>query len=398
MYPLKINLVGCSQSLLPDVQLELLKIPAKVEAVFPDVDSAIDRLRHTAEEMRLFVIHLESSDELMEIRRLNSAFLGRPILALVNAGKDVSLLLNAMRNGAVQVVPLPLQMEDFRAALNCVGQQYSYSSNDGRVIAVTGVSGGCGATTLAINLAYEIAHLENVHVILAEPSPKMGVLATYLDVEPHYTLYDLLTNSKRLDLAFVQEVLTRITDNFHILAGPRQLITPMAVSSQEALYLVDYLRKLAEVVILDVPCTYDEFYFQILASCNQVVLAAEQKVPCIRTLKVLRETLDRDTSLGTHGSEKFPVINRYSSRVAGFSVGELEKILQMKVTTIANDSISVLGAVNRGKPLRLEAPQSPALADIDGLAVKMLGRNHQDAAKGNNASVLGRFARKLGLT
>jgi len=57
----------------------------------------------------------------------------------------------------------------------------------------------------------------------------------------------------------------------------------------------------------------------------------------------------------------------------------------------------VLAAVNRGRPLRLEAANSPALVDIDNLAIKLLGRNHKAQPKAGNSTMFGRVARKLGL-
>ena len=47
------------------------------------------------------------------------------------------------------------------------------------------------------------------------------------------------------------------------------------------------------VALFDVPCTYDDMYFETLAIADQVVLVGEQKIPSIRTLKLVCEALTR---------------------------------------------------------------------------------------------------------
>src|SRR5712692_7849016 len=161
MYPLKVILIGSDDNLMPRVRRELLNKSADREAEYPDVGSTIADLRPAPGDSRLFIVHLKSPLELAQLKRLNGTFIGKPIVALVE-GKDPSILIGAMRAGAAQVVPLPLQPDDFQAALDCIPVQFSQTSNQTRVIAVSGVTGGCGSTTIALNLAYEIAYLGQV--------------------------------------------------------------------------------------------------------------------------------------------------------------------------------------------------------------------------------------------
>ena len=51
---------------------------------------------------------------------------------------------------------LPLDVHDFHEALDSIAIQFGHSSTHSVVIGVTGGHGGAGATTVAVNLAYEI--------------------------------------------------------------------------------------------------------------------------------------------------------------------------------------------------------------------------------------------------
>lgn len=397
MYPLNVVLVGLSEQELPHVRRELANRMASIEAECRDTALALDRLRPTRQEPRLFIFELKGRDGLDDLKRLSGSFVGRPVLVLADLAKDPKILLAANRAGATQIVSLPLAAEDFGEALNCISLQFGAAPGDKRVLAVTGAVGGCGATTLAINLAYEIAFLHHRHTVLAEVALQMGVLGTYLDLQPRCTTLDLLRDIDRLDAYLVQQALVRVADNFEVLAGPHDLIAPVAVSAQDVVKLIELTKAVADVIVLDVPCTYDDLYFETLLSADQVVLVGEQKVPSVRALKLVRDTLGPD-----HTGMQQVVINRYDPRVEGFTAGDLEKLLGVpRLWTVANDYAAVMTAVNHGRALRLEAPTSRALADIDALARTLLGLGEEPqpgAGPSSGKGLFGRLARVFGNT
>src|SRR5580700_3322213 len=313
MFPLQVTIIGCGGDLLQLLRLELSVHAARIESEFLGVESAIASIRAAVEQpiaatvrpnksksdvipppempRRLFIVHVDSAQELPAIKRLSSFFPGNPILVLMEASGDSSTPIQAMRMGASQIVTLPMQADDFKLALDCIANQFA-SPVANQVIAVAGVTGGCGATTLAINIAFEIAQAHtNLRVVLAELSLQVGKLPLYLNVEPRYTTHDLIKDIHRIDLYFMQQALTPIVERFSILAGPYHSVSPLVVPSADVLLLIECLRQLADVVVLDVPCTYDAIYFDTLAAADQVVLVGEQKVPSIRSLQMVHGTL-----------------------------------------------------------------------------------------------------------
>jgi pilus assembly protein CpaE len=392
MRHLNVVLIGCGENLEAQVRRELVDRGATVEAKFPDVRRAAESLRQTEDMSRLFVVYLAASQGGEPVSQLSGRFIGQPILALLEGGTNPTAILGAMRAGATQLVPLPLQSADFGAALECIALQFGSSSGGGAVLAVSGVAGGCGATTIAVNLAYETACTHKLPCILIDLSVKMGMVATYLNIDPRHTTRDLLKNMERLDIHMVRQVLTRVTDNFDIVAGPKA-ISSGTTSADDIRRIIDYAKQLAQVLILDVPCTYDEFYFQTLAFANQVALIGEQKVPSMRAMSLIRDTLDRVTN----ALPQALVINRYDPHVPGFSSRDLERVLKVsRVQTIATDP-AVTAAVNNGRPLRLEAPRSPALANINTLAGCLLGTNDSAQPEKHNRAMFRRALRAIGV-
>ena len=398
MYRLKIITVNCGEALLTQLRAELNAYQAAIEFDFNTVNKAIEKWSWSESEQHLVLFQFRGLSDVHELKCLKRAF-NWPVVALVDTPRDqlATLLVLANRAGAAQVVPVPLDSEDFRSALDAVGLEYGFGGAHAKIVAVSGMTGGCGATTVAINLANEIAHLYNRRTILVELALRKGMLATYLNVEPKYTLPDLLSPAVKLDLSVVQQALIRIADNFEIVSGSHFEIAPVEASHLDVLRLLDHFRRLSEVVILDVPCTNDEAYVQTLSAANHVVLVAEQNLPSLRSLRLVLEMLARTDIKGTARPDLQleVVLNRYDPKSRDFELAQLkEKLGVPGMMTVANDYASITAALNSGVPLRMEVPRSKALADIGALAKKVMGPGEQLAVDGKPSwSLFGKLAR-----
>jgi pilus assembly protein CpaE len=399
MYPLSVTLVGCQDSVQRNVLSMLINQQANLDGQYADVDSAIDALREDYVGTRLFIVHIPDSLQLPKLRQFIGIFAGQPIMALVDPTSDPNVLLGAMRSGATQVVPLPIQPDDFKAAMDCISQQFGHTTTQNQAICVSGVTGGCGATVLAVNLAHEIAALHGRSVILSELSLQIGKLAAYLDINPEHTTFDLLNDDERVDPQMIQRALTHLSDRLDVLVGEYRAITPVQASPASVIRLVDYCSSLANVALFDVPCTYDDMYFETLAIADQVVLVGEQKFPSIRTLKLVCEALTR-----IDGARKLIIIiNRYDPRMPGFGADRLKALLEVPdVLTVCNDYAAVMASINHGRPLRQEAPRSPALFDLGKVVHALLGPQERpvpmkpSAANGVGGGI-GKLFKRFGL-
>ena len=65
------------------------------------------------------------------------------------------------------------------------------------VISVLSAGGGCGATTVAINLARELAVLRGAPALLVDLDAHYGSLAAYLGLSPEYGVADVLDDGSR---------------------------------------------------------------------------------------------------------------------------------------------------------------------------------------------------------
>jgi pilus assembly protein CpaE len=370
MIPLPVVLVGIEDPLLSELRRELCLAGASVEVEFSHPASAIEALRFSKKESRLIVVHWSSEDDSPILRRLSETFSGWPILALVDHADDPHNLISANRSGVSQIVPMPWGSLDFQDALKQASRQHAGSARDVHLIAVSGAAGGSGTTMAAINLASEIAGQLGRETTLAEFNFKMGSLAPYLDAKPRFTLTDLIRQIDSVDDYVVKQTLFPVSERLRILAGPSGVHPSRSLKPKDLVRIVDCLKILSDVVVLDLPSTFDEVEFEVLRAADHVVLVGLQNVPSIRSLKQIRETLSPEVV----ALSLWIVINRYDPSLSGFKVEEIKQLLDVpRVLTIANDYHSVTRSINRGQTLRQVAPGSAVLADIDSLIFALLG-------------------------
>lgn len=393
MYPLKIILIGCPEPVRGPLRQALGNQLAVVETELGDVPQAA-RLRFEDGNLRLFLVYLKTAADLEYLRRLHGAFPDHAILGLRDAGSDQSIFTGALRAGAAFVVSVPVDGEDLAIALGWIAKQFGFQMNESRLIAVSGVTGGCGATSMALNLAGEIVHSRKLRTILVDLSLRMGTLATCLNVEPKMSIRDLLDNPEAVDVDLLRQTLTPIADKFDLLPGPQHAVRTTAPSWPAVHHVVRHLKPLADVVVLHVPCTYEDLQFDALAAADQAVLLLEQKVPAVRALQMVRQSLLEKQTNG----EAHYVINRYDPRLKGFTCAELEKLLHVPLGTIAEDSAQTR-ALNQGVRLREAAPGSRVLADLNVLLDRLVPAAAPATRKAAPApTVFGRLVGAFGLT
>jgi pilus assembly protein CpaE len=317
----------------------------------------------------LFLVQQSSRIDAAALSAFTAALPGHPMIVFLAPGIDLMGLLAIQRAGASQLVPLPLQEDDFLKAIDCIAMQFVPPPREGKLVAICGVSGGCGATVVALNLAAELSgpvgEPPRNHVLLVELARQVGTLAAYLGIDAELSVYDLLGDPGRLTTQGVRQALTHVAPGLDVIVGPYQNITPGSIPARHLYQLVEICRRLATVVILDVPCTFDDLQFETLALADQVVLVGLQSVPSVRTLNMVRDTLQREEGIRSLQL----VINRYEPGLPNFSAEILASHLQVdRLHTIANDYPAVISSLNHGKLFRNGAPHSRVLADIRQLA------------------------------
>jgi pilus assembly protein CpaE len=283
-----------------------------------------------------------------------------PVLA-VGPTADPQIIMQALQQWANHYLDendLPRQFEAFLSRLQAPASPPARVP--GQVISVLAASGGCGASTLAVNLAVVLA-LERGSCALVDLKPCVGDLAALLDLKPTHTLADLCHNPARVDEAMLEKALVTHSSGVRLLAPPHlfediRLLNPQGI--QKALGLA---RDSHPFVVIDQEDCFHEEQIQALRQADTILLTARLDFTSLRNT---RRILDHLGQLNIPRERVNVVVNRHG-QAKELPKEEVEETLRLKLThLIPEDSAAVNGANNTGVPVVLKAPSSRAAQAI----------------------------------
>jgi pilus assembly protein CpaE len=319
----------------------------------------------------------------------------RPELAVLVLSEttDGQLILAAMRAGVREFLTKPIDAELLATAFEKIVTQSTSAVEVGSLISVIGTIGGCGSSSLATNLAVELADLlkaEGGKVALIDLDYRYGQLGTMLDLQPDYTISDLTDTPEQLDPAVIQKVMSKHSSGVHLLARPASFAQADHVTAAHCATVLGALQQLYDYVIVDGPSRYDSGGQTVLELADVNLLVIQLLVTSVRNVHRMIEEL-KD---GGYNLSRFQLVcNRVGRDSAHLGIEHVEKTLNLKVAHQTPDDWKAMSAaVNMGVPLIESAPKSKLRQTIRELAEKLAKReSKQPEAASSKGGKLGKF-------
>ena len=309
--------------------------------------------------------------------------------------KEPEFLIQAMRLGIREFVPSPVVRAELETALERVKasmKQRAVATPEGglqgRIVAVTGIRGGMGATAIAVNLAVALADLAPNRVALVDLGRPFPDVCKFLDQQRNHSFLDLAQNKSQLDGAFVLKTLQPHQEaKLAVLHGcPEFRHTELLdIGLLEKLWGI--LRASFEWIVVDLSHWVDPIYLSVLQEADQVLLLTELAIPDLQNLKKLWALLQGQ---GLHKDKVGIVVNRYH-KGNGLALKDVEAIQQQPVfTTLPSDYAALSEAINYGAPLATVAPRSKLCRSLQTMASELMARVKSAAAEGPGAQAKAR--------
>ena len=239
----------------------------------------------------------------------------------------------------------------------------------GRVIAILSSSGGCGSSTVAVNLAtllaqkYQSTLLIDLHLATCD-------LAALLDLKPDYSILDLCTSPDRLDRELLKRVTINHKSGVSLLAAPRSLEDINKIDSATIQQIVTMARSMYPFVILDLDYDFQSEEQELLRACDTVALVMRLDFVSLRNSRRLIDHLER---VGLQKERIRLIVNR-QGLPRELPTDKVEEVLGMKIAQILpDDPRTVNQANNCGVPVVIEAPSSKVARGLGLLATSMNG-------------------------
>jgi pilus assembly protein CpaE len=338
-------------------------------------DEAEEALARSRVSMLVVVLSPFADRALQLLRKLRARVAG-PVLA-VGLASDSKLILRALHEGADHY----LDESDLETQLDAVLLRLQIKDDatrqpTGQVIAVLGASGGCGTSTLSVNLAGVLAR-EVGRCALIDLKPGVGDLAALLDVKPTHNLADLCLNAARMDRAMFESALVLHASGVHLLAPPQmyediRLVTAAGVNKTLTLARDGY-----RFTVVDLEDCYHEEQAAVLRQADFILLVLRLDFTSLRSAKRILEYLQQ---AGISGERVRLVINRFG-QAKELPLSQAEEALDRKIAHIVPDDAKTINAANNaGEPAVFRAANTKVAQSIVQLANSLINPD------GGNAS------------
>ncbi len=134
----------------------------------------------------------------------------------------------------------------------------SGSPRDGAVFAIQSASGGDGATTIAVNLAWDLATISKTdapRVCIIDLGLQFGSVATYLDLPRKPMIYEVLSDVSAMDEQAFRQALVRYRDRLDVFTAPAEILPLDLIGAEDVTGLLALARNCFDIVIVDMPAT-----------------------------------------------------------------------------------------------------------------------------------------------
>jgi pilus assembly protein CpaE len=300
-------------------------------------------IRHLANEPtpRALVVDVAGvANPLTELDNLSAVCAPDVKVLVVGDTNEVGLYRHLVRDmGVAEYVHKPLTRDRvarlFVPHISGVAPETG-PSHGGSVIAICGARGGVGTTTIALNLALQLADATRGHVALLDMHLKQGTTALMLGVKPVNGLRIALEQPERADALFLDRVSVEINPRLRLIAADETLDTTPASTPEGVSGVLELLRRRFNYIVIDLPMPGTLAEMQVLRGARHLVLVMTPDIVSIRDADRLRQLagncgINNTTivlnRLGMAGGLKLPLIQQGLDSAPAIQIPELAKQL-----------------------------------------------------------------------
>jgi pilus assembly protein CpaE len=276
---------------------------------------------------------------------------------LISARKSPEHVVKAIKAGASEYFPLPLDLDHLRQSIEEVRAKSTEMGKETHSTAYSFISakGGLGATVLAVNTAVALAGLDKT-VALCDLDLRTGDSSVLLDLAPKASILDLSRNFARLDIALLKNVMARHASGVELLASPPRHSDNAAIEAGQIRGIIAHLGKIHETTMIDCPSGFpDESTAAGLGCSDRIFIILDLSVPAIRNAVQLAKELG---NIGIREERIDFVVNRFVKNSV-ISVKEADRSLGKPLFWIFPNAYDELfSSITSGVPLVSSQPRS----------------------------------------
>jgi len=263
-----------------------------------------------------------------------------------------------------------------------IQQSETMGARNMKTIAIVNQKGGCGKTTVAINLASAIAEKgQKVLLIDMDPQSHCAVGLAIPEEQIEQSMYDVLISKSRNEPLRLTEILWQINDNLQLapaaldLSAFEQQMAGINRREQCLKEVIQGINTKYDYIIIDCPPAVGLLTFNALRAADNVIVPVETGYfslhglsKQLETLSILSERCKQDVNVTVLAS-----MYDIRTKMAREILAELKKHFGDKMfKTIVNFNTKLKEATSFGQPISEYDPRSKGQADFAKLAEEVM--------------------------
>lgn len=285
----------------------------------------------------------------------NSYRISRPTLGavLIRRRIDVATMNEAIQAGVREVVAFDdaeglieacrRSLDISRKLAENTGFGGATVQRSGKIALIFSAKGGCGKTTLSVNLAQALASDPATNVCVVDFDLQFGDVAVALHVEPTKNISNIL-NSNNIDQLSLRSILFSKEKNLDLLLAPNNPADVELINAELASAILNNLKQMYDYIVIDSPPAFTDVILKAFDLADSCLLLTTLDMPALKNLRVSIQTL---RTLGLPEELCNIVVNRSDSK-AGLTVDDVEDAIGKKVLARIPTSIDVPATTNKG--------------------------------------------------
>ncbi len=355
-----------------------------------------------ATSLEFVALAIDESDEsnLDMLGEIISLAKSRKVKVILIA-EDVSpaSLHNLLRQGADEFVPYPLPENELQTAIERLKEKEvqvqaittaPFASQsapaNGVLLGVQALAGGTGATTLAVNMAWELANADKNNpprVALMDLGLQTGTIATYLDLPRRDVVYEMWSDTETMDEDTFKQALLPYEDKMWVLTAPPDMLPLDMISPEDVSRVLEQARMHFDYVIVDMPSTLVQWTETVLSSSQVYFTTLELDMRSAQNALRLKRALRAEDlpveklRFCLNRAPKFTDLNGKSR------VKRMSESLEIRIEVqLPDGGKAITQAEDHGAPLAIAAAKNPLRKEISKLAMSLhaLGKSENDEA------------------
>jgi pilus assembly protein CpaE len=237
----------------------------------------------------------------------------------------------------------------------------------GDVVAVFSPKGGCGCTTVAVNLAVALQQLVGARqrIGLLDASLQFGDVGVMLDLHADRNIADLVPRLEAMDSDMLSGVMAAHGSGIKVLLAPprpeeaesfiSETATEGTGGSSAFSQILTVMREQFDTIVVDTWSWIDDVVLTIFDVATLIILVVTPNIPAIKSARLFLEVADKLD----YPMDKVVLVVNGTGHHGSIQVAQIEKAMKSVEVEIPYDERTAMTAANRGVPFVVSERNRP---------------------------------------